>query len=336
MHLETILQHGKYSSKPRLLDQVRECIRLRHYSPRTESAYVDWVRRFVLFHGKRHPVELGKEHIEAFLNDLANVRGVSASTQSQAKSALLFLYREVLTIELPWLDNVASARTPKRLPAVLTVEEVRKLLECVEGTSGLMLRLIYGTGMRLRECFSLRVQDLDFARREIMIRQGKGAKDRITMLPQTLRLPLEQQLLRVRHLHQNDLALGHGLARLPTALARRQLNTARAWRWQFVFPSRKLTLDPETGVLVRDHADVKAVERAMYQAVRAAGINKPATPHTLRHSFATHLLQSGSDIRTVQELLGHADVSTTMIYVHVTECGDRGIVSPLDVPRPPA
>lgn len=309
---------------------------MRHYSPRTEGAYVDWVRRFVLFHGKQHPVELGKEHIEAFLNDLANVQGVSASTQSQAKSALLFLYREVLAIELPWLDNVASARTPKRLPAVLTVDEVRKLLECVEGTSGLMLRLIYGTGMRLRECFSLRVQDLDFTRREIMIRQGKGAKDRITMLPQTLRVALEQQLLRVQHLHQNDLALGHGLVRLPTNMARRHPGVARAWRWQFVFPSSKLTDDADTGALVRDHADVKAVERAMSQAVRVAGISKHATPHTLRHSFATHLLQSGCDIRTVQELLGHADVSTTMIYVHVTECGGRGVVSPLDAPRPPA
>ena len=335
MHLETILQHGKSGPKPRLLDQMRERIRMRHYSPRTEVAYVDWVRRFVLFHDKQHPVEMGKKHIEAFLNDLANVQGVSASTQSQAKSALLFLYREVLGIELPWLDNVVNARIPKRLPVVLTVEEVRKLLECMEGTNGLMLRLIYGTGMRLRECFSLRIQDLDFARAEIMIRQGKGAKDRITMLPQILRLPLEQHLLRVQRLHQADLALGHGVVRLPSALGRRRAKVAHAWCWQFVFPSRKLSFDADTGEQVRDHADVKVLERAMCQAVRIAGINKPATPHTLRHSFATHLLQGGCDIRTVQELLGHADVSTTMIYVHVTECGGRGVTSPLDAPRPP-
>ncbi len=273
---------------------------------------------------------MGKAEIEEFLNHLAMHARVSASTQNQAKSALLFLYREVLIIEVPWLDKVVSARTPARLPQVLTVDEVRRLLDCCEGTSGLMLRLLYGTGMRLLECCSVRVQDLDFSRREIMIRQGKGAKDRITVLPRTLESALKQQLQKVRRLHEMDLRLGYGRVRLPPATMRRYPNAAQAWSWQFIFPSRKLSPDAEMGTMVRDHADVKVVQRAMCEALRRAGIDKPASPHTLRHSFATHMLQAGSDIRTVQELLGHADVSTTMIYTHATDGNVHGVVSPLD------
>jgi len=315
---------------PRLLDRLREKIRLKHYSIRTEEAYADWVRRFVVFHGRRHPAEMGAAEVEAFLTHLAVEGGVAASTQNQAKSALLFLYKEVLGVELPWLDGVASAKAPKRLPVVLTRDEVRAALDRTEGTPGLMLRLIYGTGVRVMECLRLRVKDVDFARREIVVREGKGFKDRVTMLPESLVAPLREHLVRVRALHERDLREGGGEVYLPYALARKYPAAGREWAWQYVFPSARLSVDPRSGAVRRHHADEKSVQRALRQAVRDAGIHKPASPHTLRHSFATHLLEGGQDIRTVQELLGHKDVSTTMIYTHVLNRGARGVVSPLD------
>ena len=317
-------------SPPRLLDQVRDRIRLKHYSIRTEETYVDWIRRFILFHGKRHPREMGAAEVEAFLTHLA-VRGrVSASTQNQAKSALLFLYKEVLGEALPWLDNIQNAKRPARMPVVLTVGEVRAVLDGVEGTGGLILKLLYGTGMRILECLRLRVKDVSFIKREIVIREGKGFKDRMTMLPVVLVEPLQAHLRRVEALHVSDLKEGYGEVYLPYALERKYPKAAREWGWQYVFPSIKRSVDPRSGAIRRHHADEQNIQRIMRRAVRAAGIAKPATPHTLRHSFATHLLEAGYDIRTVQELLGHSDVSTTMIYTHVLNRGGRGVLSPLD------
>lgn len=318
---------------PKLLDQVRGKIRLKHYSIRTEQAYVDWIKRFILHFDKRHPGELGAAEVEAFLTHLAVVGNVAASTQNQARSALLFLYKEVLGSELPWLDNVENAKRPQRLPVVLTQEEVVKILSRLEGTHHLVVSLLYGTGMRILEALRLRVQDIDFARKEILIRDGKGFKDRVTMLPKTLELPLKTHLERVKKLHEQDLASGYGAVYLPDALAKKYPYAARDWAWQYVFPSGKLSVDPRSddGVVRRHHVQDQAVQRAVRQAVVDAGIAKPATPHTFRHSFATHLLESGYDIRTVQELLGHSDVSTTMIYTHVLNKGGRGVNSPLDV-----
>ena len=316
--------------RPRLLDQVRDRVRVKHYSIRTEQAYVEWIRRFVIFAGMRHPRDLGRAEVEAFLTHLAVAGRVSASTQNQAKSALLFLYKEVLGAELPWLDGIESAKRPARLPVVLTPAEVEAVLALVAGTPGLILRLLYGTGMRIMECLRLRVKDVDFARREILVRDGKGAKDRVTVLPERLGVPLREHLVRVRALHHADLAAGVAGVYLPFALARKYPNADREWAWQYVFPSGRLSVDPRSGVERRHHAHEAAVQRAMRQALRDAGISKPATPHTLRHSFATHLLDAGYDIRTVQELLGHADVSTTMVYTHVLNRGGRGVASPLD------
>lgn len=317
-------------SQPRLLDQVRDRIRLKHYSIRTEDTYVEWIRRFILFHGKRHPREMGAGEVEGFLTHLAVHGRVSASTQNQAKSALLFLYKEVLGEELPWLDNIETAKRPERLPVVLTVEEVRAVLGGVEGTGGLILSLLYGTGMRILECLRLRVKDVSFIKREIVVREGKGFKDRVTMLPASLVAPMEAHLKRVERLHVSDLAQGYGEVYLPYALERKYPRAAREWAWQYVFPSIKRSIDPRSGAIRRHHAHEQNIQRIMRRAARAAGINKPATPHTLRHSFATHLLESGYDIRTVQELLGHADVSTTMIYTHVLNRGGRAVLSPLD------
>lgn len=315
---------------PRLLVRVRDKIRLKHYSIRTEQAYTDWVRRFILFHEKRHPAEMGAAEVEKFLTHLAVEGNVAASTQNQAKSALLFLYREVLEIELPWLDDVAKAKDGKRLPVVLTVQESMRLLDEMEGTSGLIARLLYGTGMRVMEGVRLRVKDVEFARRELIVREGKGNKDRVTMLPQSLIEPLQQHLVRVKARHDKDLAAGFGDVYLPFALARKYPTAGREWHWQYVFPAAKRSIDPRSDVERRHHVTDQAVQRAVRQAARDAGINKPVTPHTLRHSFATHLLQSGYDIRTVQELLGHKDVQTTMIYTHVLNRGGRGVMSPLD------
>ena len=315
---------------PRLLDQVRDKLRVKHYSIRTEQAYSDWIKRYIFFHDKRHPQDMGARDIEAFLTHLAVAGKVSASTQNQAKSALLFLYREVLEMQLPWLDNVTQAKVPKCLPVVLTVSEVQAVLSHLTGTYALIASLLYGTGMRLMEVMRLRVKDVEFARREIVVREGKGFKDRVTMLPGVVMAPLETHLAKTKALHAGDLAQGSGEVYLPFALDKKYPNAAREWGWQYVFPSKNLSVDPRSGKVRRHHVDEKGVQRAVKQAVRDADLTKPATPHTLRHSFATHLLQAGYDIRTVQELLGHSDVSTTMIYTHVLNKGGRGGTSPLD------
>lgn len=318
-------------AKPKLLDQVRDRIRTKHYSLRTEQAYLGWIRRFILFHGKRHPAELGAPEVEAFLSHLAVDGQVAAATQNQALAALLFLYREVLNQPLPWLDNLTRAKRPARLPVGLTVTEVQLLLARMEGTVGLAARLLYGTGMRLMECVRLRVKDVDFAARQITVRDGKGGKDRVTVLPDALIAPLQAHLAQVKALHEADLRAGFGDVYLPFALERKYPDAGRSWAWQYVFPARGLSVDPRSGKTRRHHMDEKAIQRAMKQALHNTGISKPASPHTLRHSFATHLLQSGYDIRTVQELLGHKDVSTTMIYTHVLNRGARGVQSPLDM-----
>lgn len=328
--MNSIPAHSESVTAPRLLDQVRGKIRLKHYSLRTEQTYVNWIKRFIRHFDKRHPREMGAAEIEAFLTDLA-VRGrVAASTQNQAKSALLFLYKEVLEVDLPWLDGIESAKAPKRLPVVLTRDEARAVLAHLSGTHWLIASLLYGTGLRLMECLRLRVKDVEFSRGEILVRDGKGFKDRITLLPVSVAKPLEEHLLKVRALHERDIADGGGEVFLPYALSRKYPGAGREWGWQFVFPSGGLSTDPRDGMVRRHHLQDQAVQRAMKQAVRDAGIVKPATPHTLRHSFATHLLEGGYDIRTVQELLGHSDVSTTMIYTHVLNKGGRGVVSPLD------
>ena len=319
------------NTPPKLLDQVRDRIRVKHYSIRTETQYVQWIKRFILFNGKRHPIEMGAAEVEAFLSHLAVEGKVSASTQNQALSALLFLYKEVLLIDLPWLDNVVRAKRPQRLPCVLTRTEVRSILTRMSGSYGLMANLLYGTGMRLMECVRLRVKDVDFERGEILIRDGKGAKDRITMLPESLKDSLLAHLHLRRTLFDNDTKLGKASVYLPDALERKYPNAATDWVWQYIFPSGSYSVDPRSGVERRHHIDEKLLQRAMKKAVQASGIAKLATPHTLRHSFATHLLDSGYDIRTVQELLGHSDVSTTMIYTHVLNKGGRGVCSPLDL-----
>jgi integron integrase len=315
---------------PRLLDQLRSEIRVRHLSLSTEEAYADWVRRFILFHGKRHPRDMGVKEVEAFLSHLAVARKVSGSTQNQAKSALLFLYRHVLRVALPWLEEVVQAKAARRLPVVLTTREVGLLLEAMDGTTGLVAQLLYGTGMRLMEGLRLRVKDIDFDIREITVRQGKGDKDRVTMLPEVLVGPLRTHLEAVRALHQADLAAGRGDVLLPDAYARKAPHAARSWGWQWVFPSRLLSADPRGGQIRRHHLQPESIQKAVRLAARRAELAKPVTPHTLRHSFATHLLQAGHDIRTVQELLGHQDVETTMIYTHVLNRGGHGVLSPLD------
>jgi integron integrase len=316
---------------PKLLDQVRDRLRVKHYSIRTETQYVQWIRRFILFHDKRHPKDMGVAELEAFLTHLAVEGRVAASTQNQALSALLFLYREVLAINLPWLDNVVRAKTPQRLPVVLTRQEVVSVLDGMSGVYGLMARLLYGTGMRLMECVRLRVKDVDFEQAEILIRDGKGAKDRVTMLPQSLVEALRAHLKIRQRLYEEDRAKGMASVYLPDALDRKYPNAAVDWAWQYIFNSGSYSIDPRSGAERRHHIDEKLLQRAVKKAVVASGIAKLATPHTFRHSFATHLLQSGYDIRTVQELLGHADVQTTMIYTHVLNRGGRGVVSPLDV-----
>jgi len=315
---------------PRLIERLREAIRSRHYSGRTEKSYWYWVRWYVRFHGMRHPADMGGREVSEFLSFLATQRGVAASTQNQALSALLFLYKHVLGQELPWLDSVTRAKRPVRRPTVLTRAEVARLLAQLTGTKWVMASLPYGSGLRQIEVLMLRVKDLDFAYRQILVRDGKGEKDRVTMLPEQLVAPLQAHLGRVRALHQRDLAAGHGDVWLPDALARKYRGAGRQWGWQFVFPSGKLSAEPETGVIRRHHVYPDTLHRAVKSAAAAARIVKPVSCHTLRHSFATHLLEAGYDIRTVQELLGHADVSTTMIYTHVLNRGGRGVASPLD------
>jgi integron integrase len=315
---------------PKLLDALRAQLRVMHYAIRTEEAYVDWVRRFILFHGKRHPKDMGPNEVAKFLSDLAVTRHVSASTQNQAKAAILFVYRHVLGIELPWLDDVVIAKVPQRLPVVLTSREVRSLLHELNGTTGLVASLLYGTGMRLMEGLRLRVKDIDFDRREIIIREGKGNKDRVTVLPENLIDPLRQRMRKTQELHQADLDAGYGEVHLPQALQAKYANAGRSWGWQYVFPSQVRSVDPRSGVIRRHHLAEQSVQRAVSVAAKRAGISKPCSPHTLRHSFATHLLQAGYDIRTVQELLGHANVATTQIYTHVLNKGGRGVLSPFD------
>lgn len=316
--------------KKRLLDQVRDAIRTRHYSYRTEVAYVRWVRRFILFQGKRHPSDMGPAEVGAFLTHLAVQRRVSASTQNQALNALVFLYRAVLGRELGQLPVVPRAKRPERLPVVLTRAEVRALLAGLEGTYWLMGGLLYGAGLRLMDCMRLRVKDVDFGYGQLVVRDGKGRKDRRTVLPKRCREPLQRHLDRVEALHRRDLATGYGVTSLPDALGRKYPNASRELAWQYVFPSRSRCAHPRTGEIVRHHVHPSSLQKAVKGAARAAGLRKRATCHTLRHSFATHLLESGHDIRTVQELLGHADVKTTMIYTHVLQRGAQGVASPLD------
>jgi integron integrase len=315
---------------PRLLDQVRDVIRTRHYSLRTEEAYVAWIRRFILFHGKRHPTEMGAGEVGAFLTHLAVDRDVAASTQNQARSALLFLYKDVLARPIEDGPEVEPAKRPVRLPTVLSRDEVRAVLAGLEGDKWLMAGLLYGSGLRLLECLRLRVKDVDFGQAWIIVRDGKGQKDRATILPRTLEDPLRRQIERVRLLHQQDLSDGHGRIFLPQALAEKYPGADRQFGWQYLFPAARRSIDPRAGIHRRHHASERALQRAVGGAVRRARILKPASCHTLRHSFATHLLESGQDIRTVQELLGHDDVRTTMIYTHVLQAGPLGVRSPLD------
>jgi integron integrase len=316
--------------RPRLLDRVRDAVRARHLSRRTEEAYVAWIRRFVVFHDKRHPAAMGGPEITKFLTALAVDRHVAASTQNQALSALLFLYRDVLGVDLPWLDGIVRARRPERLPVVLTREEVRALLEGLEGVPRLMACLLYGAGLRVLECCRLRVQDVDFATNQIVVRSGKGDKDRVTMLPVVAKEALARHLADVRAQHARDLAVGAGWVELPTALLRKYPNAGREWAWQWIFPATRFYRDRLTGQRRRHHLHESILQRAVKAAVRRAGLAKRASPHTLRHSFATHLLEDGHDIRTVQELLGHRDVSTTMIYTHVLNRGHAAVRSPAD------
>lgn len=316
--------------KPKLLDQLREIIRLKHYSIRTEQSYVDWAKRYILFHGKKHPKDMGAKEISAFLTHLAVDKNVSASTQNQALNALIFLYKELLKISVGDIGEVARAKRPIRRPVVMSRDEVKRVTDKMTGLQRLMAELLYGTGMRLMEGVRLRVKDIDFDLNQIIVRDGKGAKDRVTMLPQKLRPPLERHLSEVKAIHDRDLAAGNGHVYLPYALAEKYPNADKEWGWQYVFPARSISKDPRSGRVGRHHLHETALQSAMKNAVRAAGLTKPASVHTLRHSFATHLLEAGYDIRTVQELLGHKDVSTTMIYTHVLKQGAGAVRSPVD------
>jgi len=316
--------------KPRLLDRVRQAIAARHYSRRTEKAYVHWIKRYIFFHAKRHPLEMGAAEVTEFLTALAVKGKVAASTQNQALSALLFLYREVLGVELPWLDGLVRAKPPQRLPVVLTREEVRSILGKLNGVPRLMAFLLYGAGLRLLECCRLRVKDVDFGANQVVIRDGKGYKDRVTMLPATVKSDLAAHIERARGQHQADLRQGAGWVELPWALARKYPNAGREWGWQWVFPATRIYVDHLTSQRRRHHLHESVLQRAVKDAVRSTGIAKPATCHTFRHSFATHLLEESHDIRTVQELLGHHDVSTTQIYTHVLNHGPAGVRSPAD------
>ena len=319
------------TGKPKkLLEQTRDVLRLKHYSLRTERSYCDWIKRFIHFHQLRHPKEMGAEDISAFLTHLARVGNVSAATQNQALSALLFLYQQVLKQEVGWIEEVERAKRPKRMPIVLTRDEVHKIFAHLHGMPRLMAGLLYGSGLRLMECVRLRIKDVDFGYTRITVRDGKGAKDRVTMLPVNMAASLQRHLAKIKAQHEQDLEDGFGSVHLPSALERKYKNASREWTWQFVFPSSRISLDPRTGIRRRHHVDENVLQVAVKRAVRASGVNKPATCHTLRHSFATHLLENGYDIRTVQELLGHKDVSTTMIYTHVLNKPGIGVKSPLD------
>jgi integron integrase len=314
----------------KLLDQVRDLIRIKHYSYRTEQSYVAWIRRYILFHQKRHPKEMGIAEIEAFLSHLAITENVAASTQNQALSALIFLYQEVLKIELPLSLNAIRAKRSKYLPTVLTQDEVRAVIRQLTGEYQLIIKILYGSGLRLTEGLQLRVKDLDFAQQQIMVKDSKGMESRITMLPDSVIDQLKVHLNQVKFLHQQDLDNGYGSVYLPFALERKYPHASREWTWQYIFPSQRISTDPRSGIVRRHHLHESGLQKALKQAVRNAEIDKRVSCHTFRHSFATHLLQNGYDIRTVQELLGHKDVKTTMIYTHVLNRGGHGVRSPLD------
>lgn len=317
-------------AKPKLLEQVRQRVRRLDYSHRTQKTYIHWIRRYIIFHGRRHPAEMGGAEIEAFLSNLANEGNVAASTQNQALSALLFLYKQVLKIELPWITDIVRAKRPIRVPVVLSRDQVCQVLGMMEGINRLVASLLYGSGLRLMEGVRLRVKDFNFEYRQIIVRDGKGRKDRVTMLPEPLAALLKDQIERVRCIQATDLAAGHGVAKLPYALGRKYPSAGRELGWQFLFPAAHRSRDPTDGLIRRHHRHHSNIQRAVKVAVRAAGITSPASCHTFRHSFATHLLENGYDIRTVQELLGHADVRTTMIYTHVMKRGASGVRSPLE------
>jgi integron integrase len=323
-------QPRKQQSRPRLLDRVRQALRSRHYSRKTEKSYCHWIKRFIIFQHMRHPREMGEAEINSFLSHLALNRKVSASTQNQALSALLFLYRRVLKQDIGDLGEMIRARRPKHLPVVMTREEVQSVLDRMEGETWLLACLMYGAGLRLAECLRLRVHDIDFKANQILVRNGKGFKDRLTMLPHKVKDSLLRHLEEVKRIHGRDLADGYGEVEMPYALARKYPNAGRSWGWQFAFPQKTRWVSPQTGKQGRYHLHESVVQKAVKHAVREAGIVKHATCHTLRHSFATHLLEAGYDIRTVQELLGHKDVKTTMVYTHVLNRGGKGVKSPVD------
>jgi integron integrase len=318
-----------YKNQPKLLDQLREVLRLKHYSPKTEKSYVHWGRRFILFHKKRHPQEMGTPEVQTFLNYLAVDQHVSASTQNQALNALVFLYKHVLKKELGNIDAI-RARRSKHLPVVLTRKETQKVLSLLSETQRLMASLLYGSGLRLMECHRLRIKDIDFTAKQIIVRDGKGFKDRVTILPESVIPELKQHLIRIKSLHNDFSKRGFGEVELPYALSKKYPNAKYEWVWQYVFPAKNISTDPRSGVRRRHHTHESVLQRAVKRAVRLSGIAKPAGCHTFRHCFATHLLESGVDIRTVQELLGHSDVRTTMIYTHVMQKPGIGVRSPLD------
>jgi len=317
-------------SKPRLLDRVRNRLRMRHYSRRTESAYISWIKRFIKFNGVRHPADMGKAEVENYLTYLAVKKNVAASTQNQALSAILFLYRDVLGIEIEWLDNIKMARKPKRLPTVLTREEVRIVLNNLDGREWIAAMFMYGSGLRLMETLTLRIKDIDFGYSQITVRSGKGKKDRVTVLPGAVQTRLKHHLEGVKELHRRDLKRGRGRVKLPAALRKKYPNADRQWAWQWLFPAARVYRDSEDGLIYRHHLNASVIQKAVRRAAARADIGKRVTCHTFRHSFATHLLDNGYDIRTVQELLGHRDVRTTMIYTHVLKRGGRGVKSPAD------
>lgn len=317
-------------ARPGLLEEVRNKLRAKHYSYRTEQQYVAWIRRFILHNGKRHPREMGGPEVEQFLTHLAVDRRVAASTQNQALAAILFLYRQVLEVDLPWLANVVRARRPARLPVVLSSQDVARLLSQMDGQFRLIAQLLYGSGLRLMETLRLRVKDIDFDYSQIVVRDGKGAKDRVTVLPGATIKPLRAHLLLLRDQHQNAMQRGHAGVELPFALERKYPKAHMEWAWQYIFPAARPSRDPRSGAVRRHHVHESSVQRAVRRAARAASIQKPVGPHTLRHCFATHLLERGYDIRTVQELMGHADVRTTQIYTHVIRKGASAVQSPLD------
>lgn len=316
--------------KPRLLDRLRDKIRFKHYSIRTEKAYLDWNKRFILFHNKKHPRTMGKQEVEQFLTYLAVNGRVASSTQNQALSAILFMYKEVLKIELPWLDGVTRAKRPEKLPLVFSKKEIHTLLAHLDGIYWIMAHLLYGAGLRLMECLRLRVKDIDFDMNQITVRDGKGKKDRVTMLPEIVKLHLQKHLEKVKIIHKRDLSDGYGEVYLPFALERKYPRANKEWGWQYAFPSGKRSLDPRSNKTRRHHINEQSLQRTVKKAIRTAKLVKPGSCHTLRHSFATHLLEAGYDIRTVQELLGHKDIRTTMIYTHVLNKGGQGVISQSD------